>query len=128
MLSEYLSGCSPLDEKLLVEVHLADCETCRKLIAETHSILSRERSREALMHLLSKLKSNLWPMAAGAMLALSFVFPKYFLQFLVAASLAGIKWIMDSRTTRMLIMVREAWKSGNMEKAEKIFSKMDKDQ
>lgn len=126
-LSEYLAGTAPLDERLLVEVHLAECDACRSLVAETHSVLASEKRRESFLRLFARAFENLWLAASVVLLALSFAFPGYFLQFLVGASLAGIKWIVDSKTTRTLIMVHDAWKRGDKEKAEEILSRIDKD-
>ena len=48
-----------------------------------------------------------------------------FLQLLVATILLGIKWITDSRTTKMLIMIHDAWKRGDEKETSRILERFD---
>lgn len=109
-LSEYLSGSIRREEQPIIEEHLARCPACRKLVSESHDVLKGARFSKALSRLAGTIKRNAWLICALAALWASFLFPKYFLQFLAAASLAGVKWIIDSKTTKMLITVYDALK------------------
>ena len=53
--------------------------------------------------------------SAFVFFVLSFVFPHYFMQFLAAAALAGIKWIVDRKATRTQILVYKALREGSDE-------------
>ena len=126
LLSEYLSGCLHPEDKPDVEKHLAGCAGCRKTIVEAHEILNKPDIRQIKREILNWLKTNRWLLGAMILLILSFMFPKYFLQFLVACLLMGAKWIIDSKTTKMLIMIHQALKSGDKDKADKILSRFEK--
>ncbi|MFH1664625.1 MAG: zf-HC2 domain-containing protein [Candidatus Omnitrophota bacterium] len=119
MLGEYLSGVLSPPEGEKLEKHLAGCKNCRGLLADAHHVLSRPGIHETWFSLCGRLKKNLWFAAASALLAASFLFPKYFLQFLAAAFIAGAKWVIDSRTTKMMIMVQEAAKNKGAAAADK---------
>ncbi len=124
-LSAYLGHSLDPVEKDSMEIHLAGCSRCRKLISETHEVLSGSVPGRRLRSLRQWLRGNRWFLGSALAIALSFFFPKYFLQFLSAGVLMGIKWISDSRTSRILIMVREAWRHNDKKSAEKIFSDFD---
>jgi hypothetical protein len=69
-------------------------------------------------------KINWYAVGGVASFALSFVFPRYFLQFLVATILLGAKWIIDAKNTRMLVMIYEAWRKGGEKEASRILESM----
>jgi hypothetical protein len=123
ILSEYLSGVIRGAEKDEIEKHIASCCECRKLIVEADEIINRPSFSKFKEEILKKLKNNLWFIGSLAALIFSFVFPKYFLQFLTACILMGAKWIIDSKTTKMLVMIYEAWKRDDVEASEKVFSR-----
>ncbi len=125
VLSEYLNGLLSAEDRIGVEKHLAGCAGCRQLLVETQEILKKPDIREIKRKLLTRLKDNRWLIGALITLALSFIFSKYFLQFLAACLLMGAKWIIDAKTTKMLILIHEAWKRGDRDKADEILSQMD---
>jgi len=118
ILSEYLCGALSGEAKDELERHLASCADCRRLLAEAHDVVKRPVLLRALSRAAGSMRRNLWLAGAACSFLLSFIYPRYFLQFLVACLIMGGKWIMDSRTSRILIMVQEAWKSGDRDKAE----------
>ncbi|MBL7073444.1 MAG: zf-HC2 domain-containing protein [Candidatus Omnitrophica bacterium] len=114
-LSEYLSGIMSRADKNLIEQHLANCQACRTLVAETHSI-ARKSAENKIHKLFRALKrEHLWLTACVISLSLSFVFSNYFIQFLTASLLLGIKWIIDSKTTKTLIMIHKTLKTSDAE-------------
>ncbi len=127
ILSEYLSGGLTPGERAGVEKHLAGCPGCRKLLAEAHDVLKRPDIREIGHSAFRWVRKDHWLIGSVLTLACSFLCPRYFLQFLVASLLMGAKWIIDSKTTKMLIMIQEAWKSGDKEKTDKILSRFTPD-
>lgn len=82
-------------------------------MADTHKIVNEFDLKHSLRHILSLFTHNIFPMISLVTLVLSFLVPEYFLQFLTVSVLSGIKWIVDSKSIKMLIMVHEAWKHGN---------------
>jgi hypothetical protein len=126
LLSEYLAGTLSGEERELVEKHLASCDKCRTLLAEAHAILETPDLHEIFFNLKKWLRKNTWLIIATASLIASFFFREYFLQLLTAALLSGIKWTIDSRTTKMLITVYEAWKKNSADKSDSIFSDIKK--
>lgn len=72
-------------------------------------------------------KINLYLVLACAAFLLSFITPRYFIQSLVATLILGIKWVVDSKTTRMLIMIQEAWKKGGERDVSRIMHTLDTD-
>jgi len=120
-LSGYLSGVAGDTDRILIEQHLADCQACRTLIAETHSI-ARKSAGNIIHKLFRALKrEHLWFAASVTSLAFSFVFSKYFIQFLTASLLLGIKWIIDSKTTKTLIMIHKTLKTDAATDKDKTF-------
>jgi hypothetical protein len=125
ILSEYLAGVLRQEERPELEKHLAGCARCRRLLAEAYEIVNAPDFRQIKENIMTIIKNNHWFIGAAISFVLSFLFPEYFLQFLSASLLMGAKWIIDSKTTKMLIMVHEAWKRGDKETTDKVFSRFD---
>ena len=68
---------------------------------------------------------NLYLILAVIAFSLSFVTPRYFVQLLVATLVLGIKWVADSRSTKMLIAIYDAWKTGGLQGAGRVLEKLD---
>ena len=62
---------------------------------------------------------NRWIIGSTVTFLFSFIFPGHFLQFLAAALIMATKWIIDSKATKMLVMIHEAWKRGDAGDPEK---------
>ena len=125
ILSEYLNGTLAPEDKTRTERHLAGCATCRKLLAEAHDVISKPDIHEVINNITTWIKKNRWFIGALSNLIASFLFSRYFLQFLAAGLLMGAKWIIDSKATKMLIMIHEAYKRGDAVAAKDILSKID---
>lgn len=110
ILSEYLSGLLSQEDSMDLEKHLVLCNECRSLIAEAYKIVKKPGLGSIFVNMLFWFKKNYIFTASLFSLILSFIFPKYFLQFLTASILLGAKWIIDSKTTKTLITIHEAWK------------------
>ena len=121
LLSAYLDGSLAGDERGAVENHIASCDEClAKVVAAYESVAAfRKKRKGAPMR-----KINWYAVGGVASFALSFVFPRYFLQFLVATILLGAKWIIDAKNTRMLVMIYEAWRKGGEKEASRILESM----
>jgi hypothetical protein len=68
---------------------------------------------------------NLYLILAIIFFVSSFAIPRFFLQFLVATLLLGAKWVTDSKSTKMLIMIHEAWKNGGEREASEVIRRFD---
>ncbi|MFH1836655.1 MAG: zf-HC2 domain-containing protein [Candidatus Omnitrophota bacterium] len=112
VLSAYLSDALSPSQKIQVEKHLIKCRDCRVLLLDTHKIINTVDIHHLFRQILSFLKTNMFFFISFISLSLSFLFSKYFLQFLTASILFGSKWIVDIKTTKTLIMVQEALKPG----------------
>lgn len=123
ILSEYLAGILPQEDISRLEEHLAKCSGCRETLSDAYHITSRPEAREILLEVPKWVKRNKWLMAASISFLCSFVIPRYFLQFLAAFVILGAKWVIDTKTTKTLIMIQEAWKRGDKDEAGKILSK-----
>jgi hypothetical protein len=95
------------------EKHISQCESCLAKIALASNILTQENSfllkiKESFMNMFTRL--NIWAISSIIFFILSFVYPKHFIQFLGASIVLAVKWILDNKNTKMLIMIHEAWK------------------
>lgn len=59
---------------------------------------------------------SLW--IAAFFFALSFLVKAYFMQFLVAAGIFGLKWVMDTGGSKALIMVYDTWHKQRITRAD----------
>jgi hypothetical protein len=108
VLAAFLDKLIPAEDMDRVRRHLADCPEClAKVVSAYESVKDVDKKRKVL----TMNNINIYLALAILSFLLSFTVPRYFLQFLVATLLLGAKWIVDSKTTRMLITIYEAWKS-----------------
>ncbi len=109
-LSEYVSGVITPENRTYIEKHLSICSKCRKTVVKAFNIIKEPKMIHFLKHIHKKIIADKWLISSAMFLILSFVFKEYFFQFLIASLLTGIKWIIDSKTTKLLIMINEARK------------------
>lgn len=143
-LSDYLDNRLSQEKQTLLLEHVAECPQCLSLleIAQGAKIRMKETPslnmiRRAKNIVQKKSRSNppaigkegragktafnnKWPVLACVSFIFSFVFTRYFLQFLVLAVVFSIKWIFDTGSTRTLIMIYEAWRKKDKGTAQKI--------
>jgi len=129
-LAAYLNKSLPIHDKIKFEEHVAGCDECLKAMVSTYESVEaaglKKSNKKERYNFMKKI--NIYLILAVISFSLSFVMPRYFLQLLVATLLLGIKWIVDSKSTKMLIMVYEAWKKGGEKEASRILSSLEKDQ
>lgn len=124
-LADFLSGALPAGERKRVEEHIASCEECLASIMSADE--SVEESGAAYYKNKGKpmKKISIYLVLAVISFTLSFLAPRYFIQFLVATLLFGIKWIVDAKSTKMLVMIYEAWKNGGEKEASRVIQALD---
>jgi len=131
MLADYVSeAISDKAEKEIISSHVARCDMCFDKVASCVSGLSapEEDNRSHINNSIirrvlampkkyprertkaSYIKRNKYLLTSALFFMLSFIFRLFFLQFLVAALIFGLKWIMDTGSTKALIMIYETWK------------------
>lgn len=116
-LARYLAGQLSGKIRKAVECHLGSCALCRvSAVAAYDSVKALNggstESTGGIMRFIERMRKLFNPYLALATVAFTFSFttPRYFLQLLVATLLLGLKWVADSKSTRMLVMIHEAWK------------------
>jgi hypothetical protein len=126
VLNSYLLGELDEAKRAETERHLSTCVYCVYKISEAYAVMHPNKLKiikEFIMKMAKR--ANLWLIGCIIMFVFSFILPRYFIQFLVGAILLGMKWIVDSKNTKMLIMIYEAWKRGGNKEAERIFRSLD---
>jgi hypothetical protein len=148
VLIEYLNGQLNKERSQFVEHHLAGCGFCLSQLSLAYQSqhMDRQNSFEpASQKLIDKTKSSLGVhkradklkvsktrskkanfFLAGAIIPfiLSFIFPKYFIQFLVVTFVLGIRWAFESEGGRTMIMVFDSWRHHSHDKDEEISQRL----
>ncbi len=122
-LADYLSNTLTGEGRKSIEDHIACCNDCLNNVVSAHESVKTFKKRKAGV----MKKINVYLILAITSFILSFVFRHFFVQFLTATLLLGIKWISDAKSTKMLVMIYEAWKKGGEKEASRILSSLDKD-
>ncbi|MFC1621000.1 zf-HC2 domain-containing protein [Candidatus Omnitrophota bacterium] len=114
-LSSYLDSAISNAERERIEAHVASCGRCLDLLTLAYEAGSGSREcpgllKEKIGKMIGvkqrKSRSGLkWLFGTIIMLMLSFVFKKYFLQFLAASLILGFKWAMEGEAARRTIMI-----------------------
>lgn len=128
-LAEYISGEISPDKREQISAHMGLCQRCLDIVATSLKALSEQGAEDAPKGVIKKVlslpkkypgksagrvnvfKKNKYLLIAGVFFILSFVLNKYFMQCLLAAGIFGVKWIMDTGSTRALIMIYDTWKT-----------------
>lgn len=101
-LSDYLEGRLSKEEKSSIESHLSDCPYCLDLLVVAKDVAAR--TNKSYIKAIKILKHK-WLIAATISFILSFFFPRYFLQFLIATLILGGKWVFEGQNIKSLVMI-----------------------
>ncbi|KPK41806.1 MAG: hypothetical protein AMJ78_04535 [Omnitrophica WOR_2 bacterium SM23_29] len=139
-LSLYLNGVLSRSEEQVIEGHIADCHFClenlrtaylgdelyreRNLPDSAKGLINKAKRIAKLATTNKRAKKNLYLFGTVLSFALSFLFPRYFVQFLVAALILGLKWVFESENARTLIMVLSSLRRNPKEKDEGVSDKI----
>jgi len=131
-LADYISGEIAPDKKEKIATHISRCQRCLDIAAvslralnddalKKDSGLTQDIVKKASLipkkypkknnQKINALKRNKYLLVAGVFFVLSFIVKIYFMQLLLAAGIFGVKWIMDTGSTRALIMIYDVWKN-----------------
>jgi len=140
ILVEYLNGVLDKEKYQFIEHHIAGCGFClsqlnlasqsqlmdkqetfelvpQKLINKTKSFLGVHGNVNSLKRNKTRIKkARLFLAGAVIFFILSFIFPKYFMQFLVVTLILGIRWAFESEGGRTMIMVLDSWRHHSQDK------------
>jgi len=144
VLLEYFQGTLDKERYQALEHHIAECGFClgQLNIAFQSQLMNKKGNLEAVpQKLIDKTKSSLgifkktdnkndrgrkimkkrlFLLGAIFFFTLSFIIPRYFIQFLVATLILGIRWAFESEGGRTLIMVLDSWRHHSQDKDEEI--------
>lgn len=136
VLLEYLQGDLNEERQQAVEYHLAACGFCLSQLNIASQAMSKQKNFEPVPQKLiektkaalgisqdkgnKKRKKRLYFLGAVVFFILSFVIPRYFIQFLVATLILGIRWAFESEGGRTLIMVLDSWRRHSQDKDDEI--------
>ncbi len=101
-LSYYLEGRLSKEKRSSIESHLSNCPYCLELLVVAKDVTAR--ANKSYIKAIKILKHK-WLIAAAISFILSFFFPRYFLQFLVATLILGGKWVFEGQNVRSLVMI-----------------------
>jgi len=71
-----------------------------------------------------RMKKNLFFTGMILFFITSFIWPKYFVQSLVAALILGIRWTFESEGGRTLIMVVDSWRRNSHNQDDEIVKRL----
>jgi len=144
ILLEYLAGTLDEGRRQTIEQHIAGCGFClsqldiaiqsqsmnkqgdlepvsQELINKTESLLGIGKDKTGRAINKTKImKRRFFLIGAVAFFVLSFLIPKYFIQFLVATLILGIRWAFESEGGRTLVMVLDSWRRHSQDKDDEI--------
>jgi hypothetical protein len=128
-MADYLNKTISNDQRREVEAHITSCEECLKAMTAAHETIARFRNDKKKDSRKVNIMKKINPYLALAILffLFSFITPKFFIQSLVATLLFGIKWVADSRSTKMLVMIHDAWKRGDDKGVSRILNTIERD-
>jgi hypothetical protein len=140
-LTEFMARSLTRDRAAEVGDHLSRCDAClAAYVAAYESVMPKprptggarqDRTGRGVKRILRRLidivkRVNIYLALAVVSFIMSFIAPRYFIQLLAATLIFGMKWVIDSRSTRMLIMIHEAWKSGGGQEASRVIERLGK--
>jgi len=97
-LGSYAEGGLSKKRRQELERHIAGCLYCQDMLIVANKVLSEFQQR--IWQILGRRK---WLLGCLLCFMFSFIFPRYFMQFLIAALILGIKWATEG--ARSIIMV-----------------------
>ena len=125
----YLDKTISAKERRMVEAHTASCRECLNAMTAAHEAVTEFRKYRKDNKRKDRIMKKINPYLALAVLffLFSFITPRFFIQSLVATLVFGIKWVADSRSTKMLVMIYDAWKRGDDKGVSHILGTMERD-
>jgi hypothetical protein len=145
---DYLKQKLDSQQRQMFESHIASCGLClsslnlmveaerisqnkefgpvpQELLDKTKVLLKTNKSSQDIKPAAKrKIKKSLLLGAAIIFFILSFLVPRYFLQFLVATLILGFAWVFESENCRTFIMVLDSWRKHTRDDDEEISQRL----
>ena len=124
-LADYLGGSRRAKDRPRIESHLAGCPACMEdlILAQKASSMDTKTGNGGKGPFFRGFKKSIWIILALVCFAGSFLYSKYFLQFLAATLILAAKWIFETVNARILIMIYDAWKKGGEKEVGKVLDR-----
>ena len=121
VLNDYLAGKMSIGRRVVLEKHFVNCGFCLEQLDLAQKALKRKGGRKNMKEKLQHF-SKKWGWFSGMAVSfgISFLFRRYFLQFLVLTVIFGVKWVFEAGSTKTLIMVYDAWRKRDKEDADSL--------
>ncbi|MDD5504149.1 MAG: hypothetical protein PHV77_02400 [Candidatus Omnitrophica bacterium] len=115
-ISEHVLSCAKCFNTVAISLKALNGEDYPVYGLSAPSVLARKRAAGLARankggRLKAFLKRNSFMVIGCIFLALSFAFKKYFMQLLLVSGICGIKWVMDTGSTKALIMIYDTWRN-----------------
>ncbi|MFH1771662.1 MAG: hypothetical protein ABH872_02495 [Candidatus Omnitrophota bacterium] len=128
ILSGYMQKNISNEECEIIEAHIAGCGFClsqlslwleaskvsvKKLEKTPRTMVNNTKTRlnmENSVRQTKPIKRHSFGICALIFFIISFFIHRYFMQFLAAALILGMRWVFDSEGGRTLIMVIDSWR------------------
>lgn len=127
-LADYLSRSLSKSRANYVSEHISRCDECLASVVSAYESAGcgKREKKKSISKKIGDIMKKFNPYLALAIIsfALSFIMPRYFVQLLVATLLLGVKWVADSKSAKMLVMIYEAWKHGGEKEASRVLQRM----
>lgn len=139
----YLSKSLNQKQQKDIESHLCQCGFCLNQLSIAQETLKRNKKNKfgpIPQKLISKTKialginkttqkrknakKNLFLATTVIFFILSFLIPRYFIQFLVGSLIVGIRWSFESKGGQTLIMILDSWRRQSHDKDEQISNRL----
>ena len=119
-LADFLENRLTQCDRERIMTHIASCDDCLKTVISAYESVKYRTKKEG-----GAGKINYYLVFAILSFTLSFALPRYFIQLLAATLLLGAKWVVDSKSTKMLVMIHEAWKNNGERGASEALRRFD---
>ncbi len=115
-LSRYLDCRLSEAERQALESHIASCRQCLDFLVLAHQSEKEKGRKKEFSSLIKRIKGGLgvkagnngatkWLALAIIFFILSFVFSRYFLQFLIGATILALKWVFEGEGAKRAILI-----------------------
>ena len=93
-------------EKYKIEKHISECYFCLEQIVFKNDLTNRkERKMKKTDNIKLLIHKNKWLIGCITLFSLSFIYHKFFFQFIAASLITGIKWAIDNKKSDTFITV-----------------------
>lgn len=116
-LSSYLDEGLMESERRRMEKHLSVCDRCLDLLVVAFDA-ERIKKKQAKLEKQKRKAGFKWFLSTLILFTLSFIFKRFFMQFLIGAAILGFKWAMEGEGAKKAVMIFKG-----IEKKEKKFER-----